>query len=73
MATKNRIKSGLREVEIASMKLDQGLRALNALAKQHENGVDGETLSICVEQMTDSMLETVLTLSKIANRELHHG
>ena len=73
MAVKNRSKSTAREVEIASTGLDEGLRALNALAKQHGSGLDGETLAVCVERMTSSMLANVRTLYNIADGEPSHG
>lgn len=74
MAMKNRIKSTASEVEIATIGLDEGLRALNALAKQRgSSGVNGETLAACVELMTSSMLANVRTLYNIADGEPSHG
>ena len=75
-------KSLARDVEMAGIALDQGLRALNELAKQRgSSGVSGETLAICVEQVTNAMRVHVGTLYDIADgryaadwkREAAHG
>lgn len=38
---------------------EQGLQALQDLARAHESGVAGGTLSVAVEQMTEMMLGKV--------------
>jgi hypothetical protein len=51
-ATKEQMQDALYHCEM-------GLQALHDLAVAHENGVDGGTLSVAVEQMTEAMLERV--------------
>ena len=70
--TGKRSTSIMREqIELEAIKIDQGLRALLALAQQHENGVTGETLSVCCEQMASTMLTNVRALFNIADGEAH--
>lgn len=65
MASKIEVmKSNLEGVAI---ELDQGLRALNELVVQHQNGISSEALSIFVAQMTKSMLENVRSLYQLAD------
>jgi hypothetical protein len=39
-------------IEAKLLKVGDALRAMNRLAVQHDNGVDGETLSVAIETMT---------------------
>ena len=57
------------DIERAINHIDRGLRALHALAIQHENAVTGETLSICVEQMALEMLVKVQQLTDIMDQK----
>ena len=62
-------------IQSAIYHIRAGLDALHELAIQHENGVTGETLSVCVEQMTLEMLTKADHVEHIisSERSAHHG
>lgn len=49
-------------IEIAVGDIQCGLSALHELALSHENGVTGETLSVCVESLTTDMQSKTLQI-----------
>jgi hypothetical protein len=76
MVKSKRSTSSRREqIELATMKLDQGLRALQALAQEYDEhgGVNGSTLSACCDQMAGAMLENVRALYDAADGQARHG